>query len=363
MTFPSRSRLPETAGGKLFSEPPTEGGDPPTPPPRVHSSYRAAVSSRVMPSSAFAGGDAGRRPLRELQRSADVDRPAAHRRDARVKASAKDDAPPRGAAPARALEDPALRSSLQGLAERILAEAPSRDDDDDDDDDDAGGDANLRGETGDAEATSRKKMANNTLAYAAANSTAVNARGAVLAERIGHIARSTAASRARSRSATPSPERGGRPGRRPDGAPRDRRDEHLGRHRRGRSGGSGRRASPEVRACAEATDRLVAAVTRQRAATAARGLVFEDASAEGTEGTEGTDDDDDDDARRARRPSRNRTTATRTRRHRHPPPSTPSTVPFAGSFAGSRAPRRRRARIRRNPARMIRCTLTRTRDP
>ena len=245
----------------------------------------------MMPSSAFAGGDAGRRPLRELQRSADVDRPAAHRRDARVKASAKDDAPPRGAAPARALEDPALRSSLQGLAERILAEAPSRDDDDDDDD--AGGDANLRGETGDAEATSRKKMANNTLAYAAANSTAVNARGAVLAERIGHIARSTAASRARSRSATPSPERGGRPGRRPDGAPRDRRDEHLGRHRRGRSGGSGRRASPEVRACAEATDRLVAAVTRQRAATAARGLVFEDASAEGTEGTEGTDDDDD----------------------------------------------------------------------
>ena len=161
-----------------------------------------------MPSSAFAGGDAGRRPLRELQRSADVDRPAAHRRDARVKASAKDDAPPRGAAPARALEDPALRSSLQGLAERILAEAPSRDDDDDDD---AGGDANLRGETGDAEATSRKKMANNTLAYAAANSTAVNARGAVLAERIGHIARSTAASRARSRSATPSPERGGGP--------------------------------------------------------------------------------------------------------------------------------------------------------
>ena len=246
----------------------------------------------MMPSSAFAGGDAGRRPLRELQRSADGHRPAARRRDARVKASAKDDA-----APARALEDPALRSSLQGLAERILAEAPSRDDDDDDDDgenddDDAGGDANLRGETGDVEATSRKKMADHALAYAVANSTAVNARGAVLAGRVGRIARSTAASRARSRSATPSPERGGRPGWRPNGAPRDDDDdERLGRHRRGRRGGSGRRASPEVRACAEATDRLVAAVTRQRAATAARGLVFEDASAEATEGTNDADDD------------------------------------------------------------------------
>ncbi|ACO63914.1 predicted protein [Micromonas commoda] len=242
-----------------------------------------------MPSSAFAGGDAGRRPLRELQRSADGHRPAARRRDARVKASAKDD----DAAPARALEDPALRSSLQGLAERILAEAPSRDDDDDDndgenDDDDAGGDANLRGETGDVEATSRKKMADHALAYAVANSTAVNARGAVLAGRVGRIARSTAASRARSRSATPSPERGGRrPGWRPNGAPRDDDDDkRLGRHRRGRRGGSGRRASPEVRACAEATDRLVAAVTRQRAATAARGLVFEDASAEATEGAD-----------------------------------------------------------------------------
>ena len=242
----------------------------------------------MMPSSAFAGGDAGRRPLRELQRSADGHRPAARRRDARVKASAKDD----DAAPARALEDPALRSSLQGLAERILAEAPSRDDDDDDDDDDAGGDANLRGETGDVEATSRKKMADHALAYAVANSTAVNARGAVLAGRVGRIARSTAASRARSRSATPSPERGGRPGWRPNGAPRDDNDdERLGRHRRGRRGGSGARASPEVRACAEATDRLVAAVTRQRAATAARGLVFEDASAEATEATEGADDD------------------------------------------------------------------------
>ena len=242
-----------------------------------------------MPSSAFAGGVAGRRPLRELQRSADADRPAARRRDARVKAAAKDDA-----TPARALEDPALRSSLQGLAERILAEAPSRDeddDDDDDDDDDAGGNANLRGETGDVEATSMKKMADNTLAYAAANSTAVNARGAVLARRVGHIARSTAASRARSRSATPSPERGGRPGWRPNGAPEGDERPHRS-HRRGRGRGSGRRASPEVRACAEATDRLVAAVTRQRAATAARGLVFEDA--EGNEGTEGNDDDDDD---------------------------------------------------------------------
>ena len=49
-----------------------------------------------------------------------------------------------------------------------------------------------------------------------------------------------------------------------------------------------------MRACAEATDRLVAAVTRQRAATAARGLVFEDASAEATEATEATEGADDD---------------------------------------------------------------------
>ena len=102
---------------------------------------------------------------------------------------------------------PASRAS-----ERILAEALSRDDDDgenddgENDDDDAG-DANLRGETGSSvEATSRKKMADQALAYAAANSTAVNARGAVLADASAWF---TAAPRARSRSATPSPERGG----------------------------------------------------------------------------------------------------------------------------------------------------------
>ena len=93
-----------------------------------------------------------------------------------------------------------------------------------------------------------------------------------------------------------------------------------------------RRASPEVRACAEATDRLVAAVTRQRAATAARGLVLIDASASETEGSDDdapscvsslSESEDGDHRRRRRRvrsrdPSRVASVATTGRIHRNP---------------------------------------------
>ena len=119
----------------------------------------------------------------------------------------------------------------------------------------------------------------------AGSMTRVNARGAVLPGHVGRAAASTASSRARS--ATPSPERG-RPGWRPNGAAAP----------SGHNARRSRTASPDVRACATAADKLVAAVSRQRERrAAARGLVFKDTSEQTRHSTNSsiavqTDDDE-----------------------------------------------------------------------
>ena len=152
-------------------------------------------------------------------------------------------------------EDPTLRSSLQGLATRILADALNT----------APGENGAEGaDTAVREPSSEATMRRDNTKAFAGSMTRVNARGAVLPGHVGRVGASTASSRARS--ATPSPERG-RPGWRPNGAAAP--SVHIA-HR-------SRTASPDVRACATAADKLVAAVSRQRERrAAARGLVFKD---------------------------------------------------------------------------------------
>ena len=168
-----------------------------------------------------------------------------HHRDVATKA-------PGGTNPS---EDPTLRSSLQGLATRILADALNT----------ASGENGAEGaDTAVREPSSEATMRRHNTKAFAGSMTRVNARGAVLPGHVGRAGASTASSRARS--ATPSPERG-RPGWRPNGAAAP-----SGTHAH-----RSRTASPDVRACATAADKLVAAVSRQRERrAAARGLVFKD---------------------------------------------------------------------------------------
>ena len=168
-----------------------------------------------------------------------------HQRDVATKA-------PGGTNPS---EDPTLRSSLQGLATRILADALNT----------APGENGAEGaDTAVREPSSEATMRRHNTKAFAGSMTRVNARGAVLPGHVGRAGASTASSRARS--ATPSPERG-RPGWRPNGAAAP-----SGTHAH-----RSRTASPDVRACATAADKLVAAVSRQRERrAAARGLVFKD---------------------------------------------------------------------------------------
>ena len=120
-----------------------------------------------------------------------------HHRDAATKA-------PGGTNPS---EDPTLRSSLQGLATRILADALNTE---------PGENGAEGADTAVREPSSEATMRRHTHTKAFAGSmTRVNARGAVLPGHVGRAGASTASSRARS--ATPSPERG-RPGWRPNGA-------------------------------------------------------------------------------------------------------------------------------------------------
>ena len=216
-------------------------------------SRRIAADSRTsMPTRALVGGARGRRALGTLQPSAGDPHASRsrhhdklHHRDAATKA-------PGGTNPS---EDPTLRSSLQGLATRILADALNTEPGENGAE---GADTAVREPS--SEATMRR---DNTKAFAG-SMTRVNARGAVLPGHVGRAGASTASSRARS--ATPSPERG-RPGWRPNGAAAP----------SGHNAHRSRTASPDVRACATAADKLVAAVSRQRERrAAARGLVFKD---------------------------------------------------------------------------------------
>ena len=217
-------------------------------------SRRIAADSRTsMPTRALVGGARGRRALGTLQPSAGDPHASRsrhhdklHHRDAATKA-------PGGTNPS---EDPTLRSSLQGLATRILADALNTE---------PGENGAEGADTAVREPSSEATMRRHTHTKAFAGSmTRVNARGAVLPGHVGRAGASTASSRARS--ATPSPERG-RPGWRPNGAAAP-----SGTHAH-----RSRTASPDVRACATAADKLVAAVSRQRERrAAARGLVFKD---------------------------------------------------------------------------------------
>ena len=220
------------------------------------------------------GGARGRRALGTLQPSAGDPHASRsrhhdklHHRDAATKA-------PGGTNPS---EDPTLRSSLQGLATRILADALNTE---------PGENGAEGADTAVREPSSEATMRRHTHTKAFAGSmTRVNARGAVLPGHVGRAAASTASSRARS--ATPSPERG-RPGWRPNGAAAP----------SGHNARRSRTASPDVRACATAADKLVAAVSRQRERrAAARGLVFKDTSEQTRHSTNSsiavqTDDDE-----------------------------------------------------------------------
>jgi chromosome segregation ATPase len=227
-----------------------------------------------MPTRALVGGARGRRALGTLQPSAGDPHASRsrhhdklHHRDAATKA-------PGGTNPS---EDPTLRSSLQGLATRILADALNTE---------PGENGAEGADTAVREPSSEANMRRHTHTKAFAGSmTRVNARGAVLPGHVGRAAASTASSRARS--ATPSPERG-RPGWRPNGAAAP----------SGHNARRSRTASPDVRACATAADKLVAAVSRQRERrAAARGLVFKDTSEQTRHSTNSsiavqTDDDE-----------------------------------------------------------------------
>jgi hypothetical protein len=227
-----------------------------------------------MPTRALVGGARGRRALGTLQPSAGDPHASRsrhhdklHHRDAATKA-------PGGTNPS---EDPTLRSSLQGLATRILADALNTE---------PGENGAEGADTAVREPSSEATMRRHTHTKAFAGSmTRVNARGAVLPGHVGRAAASTASSRARS--ATPSPERG-RPGWRPNGAAAP----------SGHNARRSRTASPDVRACATAADKLVAAVSRQRERrAAARGLVFKDTSEQTRHSTNSsiavqTDDDE-----------------------------------------------------------------------
>ena len=220
------------------------------------------------------GGARGRRALGTLQPSAGDPHASRsrhhdklHHRDAATKA-------PGGTNPS---EDPTLRSSLQGLATRILADALNTE---------PGENGAEGADTAVREPSSEATMRRHTHTKAFAGSmTRVNARGAVLPGHVGRAGASTASSRARS--ATPSPERG-RPGWRPNGAAAP----------SGHNARRSRTASPDVRACATAADKLVAAVSRQRERrAAARGLVFKDTSEQTRHSTNSsiavqTDDDE-----------------------------------------------------------------------
>ena len=237
-------------------------------------SRRIAADSRTsMPTRALVGGARGRRALGTLQPSAGDPHASRsrhhdklHHRDAATKA-------PGGTNPS---EDPTLRSSLQGLATRILADALNTEPGENGAE---GADTAVREPS--SEATMRR---HNTKAFAG-SMTRVNARGAVLPGHVGRAGASTASSRARS--ATPSPERG-RPGWRPNGAAAP----------SGHNAHRSRTASPDVRACATAADKLVAAVSRQRERrAAARGLVFKDTTEQTRHSTNSsiavqTDDDE-----------------------------------------------------------------------
>ena len=219
------------------------------------------------------GGARGRRALGTLQPSAGDPHASRsrhhdklHHRDAATKA-------PGGTNPS---EDPTLRSSLQGLATRILADALNT----------APGENGAEGaDTAVREPSSEATMRRDNTKAFAGSMTRVNARGAVLPGHVGRAGASTASSRARS--ATPSPERG-RPGWRPNGAAAP----------SGHNAHRSRTASPDVRACATAADKLVAAVSRQRERrAAARGLVFKDTTEQTRHSTNSsiavqTDDDE-----------------------------------------------------------------------
>ena len=217
------------------------------------------------------GGARGRRALGTLQPSAGDPHASRSRhhdklhRDVATKA-------PGGTNPS---EDPTLRSSLQGLATRILADALNT----------APGENGAEGaDTAVREPSSEATMRRHNTKAFAGSMTRVNARGAVLPGHVGRAGASTASSRARS--ATPSPERG-RPGWRPNGAAPSGHNAHRSRT-----------ASPDVRACATAADKLVAAVSRQRERrAAARGLVFKDTTEQTRHSTNSsiavqTDDDE-----------------------------------------------------------------------
>ena len=219
------------------------------------------------------GGARGRRALGTLQPSAgDLHASRSrhndklHHRDAATKA-------PGGTNPS---EDPTLRSSLQGLATRILADALNT----------APGENGAEGaDTAVREPSSEATMRRHNTKAFAGSIKRVNARGAVLPGHVGRAGASTASSRARS--ATPSPERG-RPGWRPNGAAAP----------SGHNAHRSRTASPDVRACATAADKLVAAVSRQRERrAAARGIVFKDTTEQTRHSTNSsiavqTDDDE-----------------------------------------------------------------------
>jgi golgin subfamily B member 1 len=219
------------------------------------------------------GGARGRRALGTLQPSAGDPHASRsrhhdklHHRDAATKA-------PGGTNPS---EDPTLRSSLQGLATRILADALNT----------APGENGAEGaDTAVREPSSEATMRRHNTKAFAGSIKRVNARGAVLPGHVGRAGASTASSRARS--ATPSPERG-RPGWRPNGAAAP----------SGHNAHRSRTASPDVRACATAADKLVAAVSRQRERrAAARGIVFKDTTEQTRHSTNSsiavqTDDDE-----------------------------------------------------------------------
>ena len=226
-----------------------------------------------MPTRALVGGARGRRALGTLQPSAGDPHASRsrhhdklHHRDAATKA-------PGGTNPS---EDPTLRSSLQGLATRILADALNT----------APGENGAEGDdTAVREPSSEATMRRHNTKAFAGSIKRVNARGAVLPGHVGRAGASTASSRARS--ATPSPERG-RPGWRPNGAAAP----------SGHNAHRSRTASPDVRACATAADKLVAAVSRQRERRAVpRGIVFKDTTEQTRHSTNSsiavqTDDDE-----------------------------------------------------------------------
>ena len=233
-------------------------------------SRRIAADSRTsMPTRVLVGGARGRRALGTLQPSAGDPHASRsrhhdklHHRDAATKA-------PGGTNPS---EDPTLRSSLQGLATRILADALNT----------APGENGAEGaDTAVREPSSEATMRRHNTKAFAGSMTRVNARGAVLPGHVGRAGASTASSRARS--ATPSPERG-RPGWRPNGAAAP----------SGHNAHRSRTASPDVRACATAADKLVAAVSRQRERrAAARGLVFKDTTEQTRHSSIAVQTDDD----------------------------------------------------------------------